>query len=113
MVFWKVVHAPLLKEVQRDSEAFLKLSLFREGDSIYVYQSSRPDAGGSAIYDHYTQTFGIWRFQRVGKDLQVDFISQIDFREGDKTEKAQAAFQKEWLQERHTKFHAALQQHIK
>jgi len=90
---------------------FLKFLIFRENDRIFVYQSSRPDEGGNAIYDHYSQNLGIWRFYRAEQDLRIDFVSQIDYLEDD-VEKALAVVEKDWLHERNTRFYEALRQNM-
>ena len=81
MVSWKVVHAPILKESNKDCEVYLKHFIFRENDQIYVYQSSRPDRAVSPDLDHYTLVFSFWRFVKKGKNLEINHISQVDYRD--------------------------------
>ena len=108
MVSWKVHHAPILQDGKMDCEVYLKYFIFRNNDEIFVYQSSRPDKIAESRLDHYTLVFSFWRFVKKGKNLEINHISQVDFRDETGFDKEKSANDEAKLLERATLFHQSL-----
>jgi hypothetical protein len=56
--------------------------------------------------------FSFWRFIKKGKNLEINHISQVDYRDTSGFTKEQAANDEEHLKERAAKFHKSLDKQL-